>query len=157
MFWVIYFVVSIFLALIFSRGSAMSKGWAIFYSVCFTPILAFVSVLVIGKYGNSQKQIFNESKIQKLICLVSVPIIIYLIYALYLGYPKIPPYTKQYLSESEFEDVFKSIPSYKTKLRSFYLVLLFTSGLIGNIIYMMSNSDTYIKDEEIEFEFEKKL
>lgn len=156
MYWIVYICIAIVVAILFSKGSAMSKGWTAFFSICFTPFVALLGIFLIGKYGNSRKKPFNESGLQKTICVISAIVAIYLVYALYIGYPRIPSYTKQYLSENDYENIMENLPTYKLKLRSFYIVLLITIGFLGNIIYVVSNADTYIKEQEIDFDFEKK-
>jgi cell division protein FtsW (lipid II flippase) len=119
---IVNFLISLVLCYWLTRKSAMSFGWALFFSVCFSFIVGLAGILASGSYGHSKKLAKSKSvwgTIRLFICLL-------------LGVLFIVAAVKSWI----IGDV-----------HTILTCLIVGIGFIGNVVYMSLDwVDTYIEE-----------
>lgn len=128
----------ILIAYLFTRKSAMSWGWAIFFSFSFSPIIAIIFTYLIGRYGNSKKKpISDKGQIVK--CVLCFILTIFFFEKAYKYWPV-------NLTKYEYYDYY-SIKYYNQQLYKSLTYISLGIGFLGNMLYLILDVDTYIYED----------
>ena len=131
-----YFFVVLIITYFTTKKSGMSMGWATFFSMTFSLLIAIIMVWSSGKKGGQLKYENKNSKwglAKKWLCFI-IGIILFI--AAITHYPNS---IQNYIWYG----------MYASDMQTFMQLLLIGTGFIGNGIYLETNADIIFAEEEI--------
>lgn len=141
--YILYVIVCLIACYPMTKKSGMSYEWALFFSLSFSLLIAWIMVSYSGKKGGQVKydhKATNEGNIKTYMCYA---IGIFLLIYAFGHYPK--QNISTYFGNTYFPDYV-----WEMKMQTFFACLITGIGFTGNGIYLSSDADIiYAQDEEI--------
>lgn len=135
-------ILFILIAYLFTRKSAMSWGWGIFFSFSLSPIIAIIFTYLIGRYGSSKKKsIYTHVQIRN--CAICAILALFLFQRAHQYWPQEP--LLLYYPNMHYDN--DSLEYYNSELNKCIVFIASGIGFLGAVLYLILDVDTYIYED----------